>query len=283
MKPGNPLSYYRPCNYNYVQGSEISPDLAFSDQVEWDKFPLGIRESGTEFFWSPLSSPHLLVAGSSDTDFLFNIIFHARWHPAKWEVFLAELRGFIPDYAPYGINVVSEFEESVKMIKDAEEEMDRRLAVMKTNGVSSYLELPVTKGILVLLHETSYHISPSGIKTDEGKAQDAKREIVRSSLERITLLGGSAGIHLVLGSNSPRLFIREEHLLSNCSSRFIIESSNENFVAEFLNTSEDIEKSREKGISYYSEKGKLFAFNLYHSDWNDQRDALDTLSDYGND
>lgn len=266
-----------------------SHHLSQADHSEWDMFPLGKTVEGDSFCWNPFASPHIFTYGDNKRDdFLFSIILHAKHYPEKWDVYFNELRGFIPDYSPYGIHAVKEFDNTCEMIKDIEEEMDRRLARMKENRCSTYLGLPDTKGLLVLFHEIHYYIALTGNKSDEGREHDEKRKALGNSLERIAFLGGSAGIHLISTTVARGPYPDHKRLLKHCPFRLLLDpvdfsrdkdESDKHFLASALDISRELVDSLAGWSSYASERGKLIQYNQYWLGYHEQCELLQTLVD----
>lgn len=53
---------------------------------------------------------------------------------------------------------------------------------------------------LVVVDEVAELLQPSGVKTEEGKAEDALKQEIVGHIQSITQLGRSAGIHMILAT-----------------------------------------------------------------------------------
>lgn len=54
--------------------------------------------------------------------------------------------------------------------------------------------------LLIILDEVAELLQPSGVKTEEGKAEDALKNEIVGHIQSITQLGRSAGIHMILAT-----------------------------------------------------------------------------------
>lgn len=138
-----------------------------------------------------------------------NIIFHCIQHPDRWrflgiDVKQVELSMF-ESYDPVIQGIAVDVPDGVEVIRYAKEVMMDRYALMKTKNVNHFEKLndPNMKALMVMVDETYMFLALSGIKTDEGKEEDAQKGEASKLIGDIARLGRAAGVHLTLATQRP--------------------------------------------------------------------------------
>lgn len=153
-----------------------------------------------------------------------NIIFHCIQHPDRWrflgiDVKRVELSVFAK-YEPVVMGIATDVSDGVEIIRYAKEEMEKRYQHMQDNGVNHFKDLPEKMhALMVMVDETYMFLAPSGIKTDEGKAEDALKGEASKLIGDIARLGRAAGVHLVLATQRPDATVIYGELKQNLACR----------------------------------------------------------------
>ena len=199
----------------------------FPDQHPWNEFPLGLGSGGKEAIWDVSSFPHCLVAGTTGSGKSVTqrtMLLHALQSP-DWRVVLVDpKRVELSGYAnhPNVLKVATELEESVELIDQVHQEMQSRYLRMKEagNNINHFrsLETP-PPAVLLMVDETFSLLAPTGIKNDEGKAQDEMKARIGVLLSSIARLGRAAGIHMILATQRPDAKVLPGELKANLDAR----------------------------------------------------------------
>jgi hypothetical protein len=198
----------------------------FPDRSPWDVFPLGLAAGGEEANWRVSVMPHLLIAGTTGSGKSVTqrtILLHALQSP-DWRIVLVDPKMVeLSDYRghPNVLKVATELDESLALIEQVEQEMMSRYARMKeVGGVNHFRSLPEPPpAVLLMVDETFALLSPTGIKSEEGKEQDAIKARIGILLSNIARLGRAAGIHQVLATQRPDAKVLPGELKANLDAR----------------------------------------------------------------
>jgi hypothetical protein len=150
------------------------------------------------------------------------ILLHALQSP-DWRVILVDpKRVELSAYRdhPNVLRVAVELDESLALIEQLEREMQSRYVRMQEAGVNHFkqLETPLP-AVLCMVDETFSLLAPTGIKSDEGKEQDAMKARIGILLSNIARLGRAAGIHLILATQRPDAKVLPGELKANLDAR----------------------------------------------------------------
>lgn len=197
----------------------------FPDENPWDTFPLGLTATGEEAAWNVSQFPHALVAGTTGSGKSVTqrtILLHALQSP-QWRVVLVDpKRVELSAYKdhPNVLKFVTEIEDSLALIEQLEQEMQNRYKQMEEEGVNNFQNLrEVPPAILLMVDETFQLLSPSGIKSDEGKAQDDMKARIGILLSNIARLGRASGLFQVLATQRPDAKVLPGELKANLDAR----------------------------------------------------------------
>lgn len=193
---------------------------------EWNKIPLGLGTDG-ELFWDVANAPMALVTGTTGggkSTIQRNIIFHCIQHPDRWrflgiDVKRVELSGFAK-YEPVVMGIATDVPDGVEIIRYAKEEMEKRYQKMQDAGVNHFKDLPdKMHALMIMVDETFMFLSQSGIKTDEGKEEDALKGEASKLIGDIARLGRACGVHLILATQRPDATVIYGELKQNLAMR----------------------------------------------------------------
>lgn len=204
-----------------------SAPYPFPDQSPWNIFPLGLSANGEEAVWDVSNAPHMLVAGTTGSGKSVTqrtILLHALQHP-KWRVVLIDPKRVelsIYKTHPNVLKSVTEIEESVALLEQLEQEMTDRYERMQSMGHAiNHFELldNPPPAILLMVDETFQLLSPTGIKSEDGKAIDAMKARAAVILSSIARLGRACGVHMVLATQRPDAKVLPGELKLNLEAR----------------------------------------------------------------
>lgn len=200
-------------------------DYVFPDTAPWNIFPLGIGSGGKEVAWNVSDSPHCLVAGTTGSGKSVTqatILLHALQSP-EWRVLLVDpKRVELSVYRshPHVLKVATELEDSLALIEQLEAEMHSRYEKMTKEGVNNFRNLKeIPPAILLMVDETFQLLSPTGIKSEQGKEQDEMKARIGILLSSIARLGRASGVHMVLATQRPDAKVLPGELKANLDAR----------------------------------------------------------------
>lgn len=100
--------------------------------------------------------------------------------------------------------IATTIEDALVVLRFAQETMMRRYANMEELGVNNFLDLPERgQALLVMVDEAGELLSPSGVKSEQGKAEDELKGEANMIIGSIARLGRAAGVHLVIATQRP--------------------------------------------------------------------------------
>lgn len=180
--------------------TKINLPHPLSKRSAWNEIPLG-KKGSQEVHWNPDYSPHMLLCGQVGTGksvLQRNVFFHLVQHSDRWSFIGIDLKKVeLKPYAKYTdvvLGIGTTLEESVKLLKTADQMMRDRYKAMEEKKISHSSSIPA-KSVLILIDEAYLLLSP---EADE-KKDALKREAVEL-LNGIAMMGRAAGIHLLLAT-----------------------------------------------------------------------------------
>ena len=215
-----------------ITEEHIIPTMLPYDDIAdstWDRIPVGKMGGSKTAFWNPTTSPTLLLSGSAGSGKSIierSLIFHCLQHPDKWRILGIDLKRIelLPyaKYSPVVERIATELEDALEICRYACDEMMDRYKKMEEIGINNYRDLPdAPHAIMFLVDETNVVLGMSGVKTDEGKAEDKMKGEISMLLTKITRLGRAAGVHLVLATQRPDSSIFGAELKANMTTRIV--------------------------------------------------------------
>jgi S-DNA-T family DNA segregation ATPase FtsK/SpoIIIE len=242
---------------------------------QWDKFPLGRFADGEEVIWDTSLSSNLLLSGGVGTGksvLQRNILNHCLRHSENWVLY-----GFDPfrvEMVPYLKNnpvvaeITTEISDTAAMITRVHAEMNKRYKQLKETGTKNFRDLPTTlPALMIMINETSYLLSTTGSKSDEGKMEDSLREEMKYQLADIARLGHAAGIHLVISTERMDSGIFPTVFKEDFTTRIAL-GRMQGTESQILLGSD---KTKEwagaiKGRGYFQQFGEGYDFQAYYAD-----------------
>lgn len=215
-----------------IPEEKIIPTMLPYDDIAdstWDRIPVGKMGGSKTAFWNPVTSPNLLLsgpAGSGKSIIERSLIFHCLQHPDKWRILGIDLKRveLLPyaKYSPVVVGIATEFEDALEICRYACDEMMDRYKKMEELGINNYRDLPdAPPAIMFLVDEAGVVLSMSGVKTDEGKAENKIKSEISMLLTKIARLGRAGGVHLVLATQRPDASILSKELRNRLTTKIV--------------------------------------------------------------
>lgn len=134
-----------------------------------------------------------------------NIIFSCLLRPEHWTIIGIDLKRVeLTRFREFGMKVATEVEDAVQFMRFAQAVMMKRYEKMEGEGVNDFVDLKVPgTALMIMIDEAGELLSQSGVKTDEGKAEDELKGEVQMILGSIARLGRAAGVHLLIATQRP--------------------------------------------------------------------------------
>lgn len=260
---------------NNMPGSVLFDSSKFHN--DWKKFALGVYSDGEESIWEPAVSPHMMLIGAAGTGksvIQRSILFHCIQNAENWAVFGIDVNGIeLHRYAEYDnavAGVATNFLDGLEVLRYVSEEMFRRYQEMEEFGVNHVNNMPEKrKSVMVMIDESTVFLTPSPLKTDEGKAiNDAKKEASKIILD-IARLGRAAGVHLIMSAQRPDLEIFYGELRQNFTTRIAAGRADSISSSLTLDNDDATKLPRIKGRGYIQHNGSGREFQSYYTpvDW----------------
>jgi S-DNA-T family DNA segregation ATPase FtsK/SpoIIIE len=242
---------------------------------QWDKFPIGRFADGEEVIWDTSLSSNLLLSGgvgAGKSVLQRNILNHCLRHSENWVLY-----GFDPfrvEMVPYLKNnpvvaeITTEISDTAAMITRVHAEMNKRYKQIEENGAKDFRDLSATlPALMIMINETSYLLSTTGSKSDEGKMEDSLREEMKYQLADIARLGHAAGIHLVISTERMDSGIFPTVFKEDFTTRIAL-GRMQGAESQILLGSD---KTKEwagaiKGRGYFQQFGEGYDFQAYYAD-----------------
>lgn len=199
-----------------------------SHDQPWSKIPLGLGAGGP-IVWDLAAQPHMLVCGTSGggkSVLQRNIIFHCIQHADEMKFLGVDLKRVeLKPFAKYDeaiLGVAVELEDGVEILRYGNDQMMERYTQMEEQGVNHFKDLPdKMPALLIMVDEAYMFMAPSGVKTDEGKAEDALHGEATTIIGKIARLGRAAGVHLVIATQRPDAKVIYGEIKENLAVRYM--------------------------------------------------------------
>lgn len=172
-----------------------------------------------------------------------NIVFGCIMRPNKWRFIGIDLKKVeLSSYRAYSdvvLGIATTLEDALICLRFAQETMMKRYAEMEQVNVQKFTELPdAGHALMVMVDEAGELLSPSGVKTDEGKQEDELKGEASQILGSIARLGRAAGVHLVIATQRPDATIIKGELKANLPVRICAGSVDSTASSMILDNSE---------------------------------------------
>lgn len=137
-----------------------------------------------------------------------NIIIGCVLRPESWrflgiDLKKVELSGY-QKYSEVVQGIATQLEDALTILRFAQQTMMKRYEELEQLGENNFLDLPQKgQALMVMVDEAGELLSPSGIKSEEGKAQDELKGEAALLIGSIARLGRAAGVHLAIATQRP--------------------------------------------------------------------------------
>jgi hypothetical protein len=172
-----------------------------------------------------------------------NIILGAILRPESWrflgiDLKKVELSGFRA-YSNVVLGIATTLEDALTVLRFGQQTMMKRYAELEQLGLNNFLDLPEKgQALMIMVDEAGELLSPSGVKTDEGKADDEMKGEASMIISSIARLGRAAGVHLVIATQRPDATILPGETKANLGVRINCGRTDSNASSMILGTSD---------------------------------------------
>jgi hypothetical protein len=107
-------------------------------------------------------------------------------------------------YSNVVLGIATTIEDALTVLRFAQQTMMKRYAELEQLGLNNFLDLPEKgQALMVMVDEAGELLSPSGVKTEAGRAEDELKGEAAMIIGSIARLGRAAGVHLVIATQRP--------------------------------------------------------------------------------
>jgi len=187
-----------------------------------------------------------------------NIIFSCIMRPDHWRFLGIDLKkvelSSFRAYSNVVLGIATELEDALTVLRFAQATMMKRYQEMETIGINNFLDMPDHgAALLVMVDEAGELLSPSGVKTEEGKHDDELKGEAQMIIGSIARLGRAAGVHLVIATQRPDASLLPGETKANLGCRINAGRTNSTASSMILESGEGTRvKSHPKGRLYLS-------------------------------
>lgn len=172
-----------------------------------------------------------------------NIILGCVLRPDSWRFLGIDLKKVeLSSWRAYSnvvLGIATTIEDALTVLRFAQQTMMKRYAELEQLGLNNFLDLPEKgQALLVMVDEAGELLSPSGVKTEEGKAEDELKGEASMILGSIARLGRAAGVHLVVATQRPDATIITGETKANLGVRINCGRTDPNASSMILGNSE---------------------------------------------
>lgn len=185
-----------------------------------------------------------------------NIIFGCILRPDSWRFLGIDLKKVeLSSYRAYSnvvLGIATTIEDALTVLRFASETMMKRYAELEQLGLNNFLDLPEKgQALMVMVDEAGELLSPSGVKTEEGKADDELKGEASMIIGSIARLGRAAGVHLIIATQRPDAKIIAGETKANLGVRINCGRTDSNASSMILGTSDGLKvKANPRGRLY---------------------------------
>lgn len=185
-----------------------------------------------------------------------NIILGCILRPDSWrflgiDLKKVELSGFRA-YSNVVLGIATTIEDALTVLRFAQQTMMKRYAELEQLGLNNFLDLPEKgQALMVMVDEAGELLSPSGVKSEEGKAEDEMKGEAAMIIGSIARLGRAAGVHLIIATQRPDASILPGETKANLGVRINCGRTDSNASSMILGTSDGVRvKANPRGRLY---------------------------------
>ena len=137
-----------------------------------------------------------------------NVALACIMRPQSWRFLGIDLKmvelSSLNAYSNVVLGIATNVEDALSVLRFAQQTMMKRYDEMSQLGINDFNKLTGDRqGLMVMVDEMGELLSTSGVKTDEGKAEDELKGEAKMIIGSIARLGRAAGVHLLLATQRP--------------------------------------------------------------------------------
>lgn len=137
-----------------------------------------------------------------------NVALACIMRPQSWRFLGIDLKmvelSSLNAYSNVVLGIATNVEDALSILRFAQQTMMKRYDEMAKLGINDFNKLTGDRqGLMVMVDEMGELLSTSGVKTDEGKAEDELKGEAKMIIGSIARLGRAAGVHLLLATQRP--------------------------------------------------------------------------------
>jgi len=137
-----------------------------------------------------------------------NIIFGCILRPDNWRFIGIDLKkvelSAFRAYSNVVLGIATELEDALTVLRFGQATMMKRYQEMEAVGKNDFMDMPDHgPALMIMVDEAGELLSPSGVKTDEGKHDDELKGEAQMIIGSVARLGRAAGVHLVIATQRP--------------------------------------------------------------------------------
>lgn len=162
-----------------------------------------------------------------------------------------ELSGFRA-YSNVVLGIATTLEDALTVLRFAQQTMMKRYAELEQLGLNNFLDLPEKgQALMVMVDEAGELLGASGVKTEEGKADDELKGEAQMIIGSIARLGRAAGVHLVIATQRPDATLLPGETKANLGVRINCGRTDSNASSMILGTGDGVRvKANPRGRLY---------------------------------
>lgn len=162
-----------------------------------------------------------------------------------------ELSGFRA-YSNVVLGIATTIEDALTVLRFAQQTMMKRYAELEQLGLNNFLDLPEKgQALMVMVDEAGELLSASGVKSEEGKAEDEMKGEAAMIIGSIARLGRAAGVHLVIATQRPDATLISGETKANLGVRINCGRTDSNASSMILGTGDGVRvKANPRGRLY---------------------------------
>jgi DNA segregation ATPase FtsK/SpoIIIE-like protein len=162
-----------------------------------------------------------------------------------------ELSGFRA-YSNVVLGIATTLEDALTVLRFAQQTMMKRYAELEQLGLNNFLDLPEKgQALMVMVDEAGELLSASGVKSEEGKAEDELKGEAQMIIGSIARLGRAAGVHLVIATQRPDATLLPGETKANLGVRINCGRTDSNASSMILGTGDGVRvKANPRGRLY---------------------------------
>lgn len=170
-------------------------------------------------------SPHILIAGGtgSGKSIIQRLIAaHALSHSDEIDFYGIDLKRveLQPYFKDSKENLATTLDDAMLLLDNLKQVLQARYDFLENEGKNSYLDTDL-KAIYLMVDELYLISGSSGVKSSEGRVEDAKRVLIMENLQLLARLGRAAGFYLFIATQRPDATVITGEFKANLTTRIL--------------------------------------------------------------